>query len=354
MKCRRCGAETDGAARSCPRCGALLIKDEDHKDGDPFGIKDDGSRERVKEDPLKKKAPTVSNGPYEFRGVPEQPQEQKSGFLGLLQHNRRFLIWGVAGAAALIVAAALIFLFGRERPRPPEPETTTEIANFVMPSLIGEQYAKIEKDAFYSTYFHLVRLDEFSSGIPVGRIIRQSVTPGNSVERGTELVLYVSLGTEKLTVPDITGMTYDQAAAALSALHLVPEKLIKENDGKQKPDTVAEAVPAVGAEVKEWDTVILKIWGPLETTTAAPKTAAPRTAVPTSPATERPQTQPPVTVPQVTEAPPITKPKDPDVYIPPATEAPPVTIPDDPDVYPPATEAPPVTLPDDPDLYDPW
>ncbi len=257
--------------------------------------------------------------PQEFLGpTAEELLEQEAA----RSKKRRILIGVLAGLVVLMIVGLALALGGKNKPA--EQETTTEVQTYMMPSLIGEQYVKIENDPFYSTFFHLERVEEHSAEIPAGQIMRQSLDIGVTVDRGSVLVLYVSTGAETLQVPDITGMTYEQALATLVSKHLVAEKQTKYNDGTHAPDTVAEAVPAVGTTVTAGDTVVVQLWGPLDlTTTTAPAVTVPPTSVPaftpTAPVVTVPPTAaPPTAAPPVTEAPTAEQP---------ATDAPVITEP---------------------------
>ena len=57
--------------------------------------------------------------------------------------------------------------------------------------------------------------DEFSNDIPAGEVLSQSVQGGESVKRGTEVVLTVSKGPDLVTVPRLRGLTFVELRAAL-------------------------------------------------------------------------------------------------------------------------------------------
>ncbi len=90
-------------------------------------------------------------------------------------------------------------------------ETTT------VPDVVGMQ----EADAITAireaglTYDHTE--DEFNTEVPEGQVIRSDPEPGAQVAIDSPVVLYVSKGTEKVQVPDVTGKTQADATADLEA-----------------------------------------------------------------------------------------------------------------------------------------
>lgn len=57
--------------------------------------------------------------------------------------------------------------------------------------------------------------DEFSSTIPAGGVVRQDPAPGTSVPRDSTVTVVISKGPDLVTIPDLTGMDYPTARAAL-------------------------------------------------------------------------------------------------------------------------------------------
>ncbi|HEX9847679.1 MAG TPA: Stk1 family PASTA domain-containing Ser/Thr kinase, partial [Acidimicrobiia bacterium] len=63
--------------------------------------------------------------------------------------------------------------------------------------------------------------DEFDDDVPEGDVIRTDPVAGTEVLSGATILLVVSQGPRPVEVPDLSGMTESQAAAALDAVNLV-------------------------------------------------------------------------------------------------------------------------------------
>ncbi len=62
---------------------------------------------------------------------------------------------------------------------------------------------------------------ERSDTVSAGCVIRTDPPPGTSVARGTAITLYVASGPEHVTVPNVSGLSADEAAARLQANELI-------------------------------------------------------------------------------------------------------------------------------------
>ena len=65
-----------------------------------------------------------------------------------------------------------------------------------------------------------VRDDVFDDDVPAGKVISLSPAPGTEVPRDSEVVVVVSKGPDLVAVPDLEGLTLDEAEAALEAAGL--------------------------------------------------------------------------------------------------------------------------------------
>ncbi len=93
----------------------------------------------------------------------------------------------------------------------------------LLPDVVG--YSKAEATIALEDEGYVVNIiKENSDTVARDVVIRQSIEGGSSVPRGTTIDIYVSLGGETVSVqmPNIVGMTQDDAVAALMAEGLVP------------------------------------------------------------------------------------------------------------------------------------
>lgn len=90
------------------------------------------------------------------------------------------------------------------------------------------------------------RVDEFSDDVATGEVIRLSRSPGTEVPRGSSVIVAVSKGPDVVDVPNLEGMTLDEAEATLGRAGLV----LGEFSGAGSNRTVVASDPAAGESVR--------------------------------------------------------------------------------------------------------
>ena len=118
--------------------------------------------------------------------------------------------------------------------------------------------------------------EEYSNNVAEGDVIRTDPEPGTEVLSGDTVLLVVSLGREPVTVPDLSGMTEQQATNALNSVGLV----IRVANTRQpvadpnQDGLVVDQIPAPGATANQGDTVTVTLgeYTPPPTTTTTSTT----------------------------------------------------------------------------------
>jgi beta-lactam-binding protein with PASTA domain/serine/threonine protein kinase len=172
------------------------------------------------------------------------------------------------------------------------PQTTVRVvvslgaAPRVVPDLTGKTVADATAQMAGTSLVVVQGADEFSDTVPIGIIVRQDPAIGAELPMGSTVNVFVSKGSEFVTVPPLAALTPEQASQALLAAGLVLGKV----DGDLAGGNILAQVNGVsiGADaVFPRGTVIDLTFGPPPTTTTVP-----------------PETVPPETVPPETTLPP--------------------------------------------------
>ncbi len=93
------------------------------------------------------------------------------------------------------------------------------------------------------------RVDEPSSEIAEGNVIRTDPEAGTSVAPGQQVRVYVSEGQEMVVVPTLQGLGEDAARSALETAKLAAGSVTPRNDPGLAAGTVLSSTPAAGTEV---------------------------------------------------------------------------------------------------------
>lgn len=100
--------------------------------------------------------------------------------------------------------------------------------------------------------------EEPSDTVEAGKIVRQETEAGTKVDPHTEIVCYISTGTQEVEIPDLENETQTSAEATLKELGLQTQ-INKANSSSVSIGNVISTDPAAGTSVKSGTTVTLTI-----------------------------------------------------------------------------------------------
>ncbi len=123
---------------------------------------------------------------------------------------------------------------------------------YQVPNLIGKRYSDVVGEIDYKTFFTFeVVGKDFSDKYPRGYIIEQTPTSDQSVKKGSNIEVVLSLGPRTVAVPDLTGKTADEAKFELMKLGFDYNNIsvIGVYDANKAPNTVIAIEPGVGSRV---------------------------------------------------------------------------------------------------------
>ena len=213
----------------------------------------------IGEDIFKKTEP-IRETPARKRYEDEEPKQGRKIPWGLIM----FII----AMVVLLGVLAFIFRFSKEflgfgnnnRSDSSVSESSIdEISNgdgsydVVVPNFIGRYREKVEGNDTYHQ-FSLVFEEENNSSYPEGMIFEQSIKDKTQVAEGTEIVLKVSKGPEKVPMPQCVGRTIEEARAELDALGIVYQE-VPNFSAQYEYNIVYEQSAAEGEEVATGNTM---------------------------------------------------------------------------------------------------
>ena len=144
-----------------------------------------------------------------------------------------------------------------------EPEQThvtssrmVEVADFTKLT-----YPDIRSNTVFNRNFNFEYRFEASDDYPKNAVISQSIPAGQTVNQGTTIILVISTGPEKVKMPDVIGMDYEQAKITLESKGFKVNKEVKDNDGNETPGKVYTMSLVAGLEFPKGTEVTLVVWG---------------------------------------------------------------------------------------------
>ena len=121
-----------------------------------------------------------------------------------------------------------------------------------LPNFKGLKYSDVISNIdFEGVYKFKVTSKQYSDTYKAGYIISQSPAEGTTVEKNTTIEVVLSLGPYYMSMPDLTGMTKDQAILALLKAGFAYDNItFSERYVEEKaPNAVVETVPGLGQSV---------------------------------------------------------------------------------------------------------
>ena len=97
-----------------------------------------------------------------------------------------------------------------------------------------------------------------SDTVAEGKVAQTNPSPGSKVKAGQTITAYLSSGSDQVEVPDLVGMSQDQARSALKAVGLELGNVTTVDSDKDK-DRIVSQDPETGAKVKKGTTIAVSI-----------------------------------------------------------------------------------------------
>lgn len=135
-------------------------------------------------------------------------------------------------------------------------EETVEVPNFV-----NSSYDLIAQNPVQNDRFTIKSVSEYSATVEKGYIVSQSIAPGKTVAKGTEILFVISKGPEYVLIPPVVDFEADLAKEQLENAGFVVKIIEKANDGDYTANTVASVTPEEGSSQVKGSEVYLEVWG---------------------------------------------------------------------------------------------
>ncbi|MGN1203270.1 MAG: PASTA domain-containing protein [Eubacterium sp.] len=226
-------------------------------------------------------APTVVAAAAQQTDIPEkEPIEEEEHYRGYPEYDTPKKSNGPKVAIAILVilivaaVAAGIFVVKNGGVGKQQEESTSApvLATYSVPDFISAGYTQsdIENTSAWNEQFKISFISDYSKDAEEGIVFKQSINAGETVDQGTEIVLTVSKGVKTEQIPDVGGLTLEEAKRELEKLGFTVSTVEIYNDGGNAPNTVKPnygMAPAAGETAAVGEEIILPVYGDAVTTT---------------------------------------------------------------------------------------
>ena len=126
-----------------------------------------------------------------------------------------------------------------------------------VPDVTGRPEAEA-RNALAEVGLQASRTEEASNDVPAGNVIRTEPSAGSQVEPNATVTLVVSTGPQSVSVPNVTGISEDNARAQLDGFDV---QVTEERTFDPTQDgIVASQAPTAGTQVEPGSTIRLVVW----------------------------------------------------------------------------------------------
>jgi len=127
-----------------------------------------------------------------------------------------------------------------------------------VPNVVGKQVS-VAKNILEDKHLRVSTSEVTNTDVPAGQVISQSPGSGEKVKEQRTIHLVVSKGVGDITVPDLSGMTVEQARQRLKDLGLVVGKITQGSIEGKSDNTIVAQSPSGDSKVSKGTTVDLVV-----------------------------------------------------------------------------------------------
>ncbi len=129
-----------------------------------------------------------------------------------------------------------------------------EILKVAVPNVSGQSESAAQK-ALEDANLVVDSESKYDDTIEAGKVISTDPAAGTEVEEGTHVKMYVSMGVEKVEVPKLTGLTSEEAQAALAAVGLIGGNVTEEYSEEYEAGYVISQGKNAGSKLEKGSAV---------------------------------------------------------------------------------------------------
>ena len=123
-------------------------------------------------------------------------------------------------------------------------------ATVTVPNVVGKQVS-VARNILEDNHLRVSVSEVANSEVPAGKVISQTPTSGESVKENHPVHLVVSKGAGDLTVPDLSGLTVDQAKQRLKDMGLVLGKITTQEDSSKPDGVIISQSPSADGKINK-------------------------------------------------------------------------------------------------------
>ena len=165
----------------------------------------------------------------------EEPPEDKS---------RKWWAYAILGVLLLGLLAFGIYQLT-------QPDDTTQVQ---VPDVVGEDFGTAERALTNEGFTVAEPVEKTDPDVPKGEVISQDPEAGSDADKGSEVTLTVSSGPDQVTIPQLTGFSYQEAKQLLESDKYGLQVKKNEQESSAPENEVVNSNPPGGSKVDKGST----------------------------------------------------------------------------------------------------
>lgn len=200
-------------------------------------------------------------------GYPDYDESNKG------EKKKRIIAIVLAVLVVIAIGATVYVVRALKTDNTPVENTSAALETFEVPNFVnnGLTQSEVQNNGAWNDQFKISFQGEYSADTEEGIIFKQSIEAGTKIPKGSDIVLTVSKGVQSETVPNVGGLSLDEAKKKLEELGFKVRTVEVYNDGNYTPGNVKALTgiaPEPGSVLAVGEEVLLQVYGEKETTTA--------------------------------------------------------------------------------------
>jgi serine/threonine-protein kinase len=187
----------------------------------------------------------TSTDPFAKLGVDARYEETETSAIGRVGKPRAGLIWGFGSAAAVIVAGLLVWVLSLGTIGF---NITPGQGGIAVPDVTGQTFVDASA-AITGQQLLVIKQFEQSETVPLDSVIRTDPIAGTKVPQNTSITVWVSSGAQLIMIPNLLGMTEQDATTALTNAKLTLGTITQSNSATYPKGQVISSDPVANTQI---------------------------------------------------------------------------------------------------------
>ena len=237
--CPNCKTENEDNAKFCKNCGYYFLEEENNK-------KDNNKRESKKKDKVKHKTKTKNKTKIKKEKAKTPKNKQSSDKQKSSIFTKILLLFFILLSIGLLVITSILGYHYYEE------------NNIEVPNVIGYSYEEATRVLETANLSYEMKEVETTNQDEVGVVIKQSKKGGSKTHENAIITLTVGVLDNHVTVPNVVGMTLEEATSTLNK-NDISYRIEYEETNDEENNTIIKQSIRAGKKIENTEIITITV-----------------------------------------------------------------------------------------------